>query len=116
MRSPLPNITISGYHYYPGTMRMTEKEIDADLRAFCGALERLKEFDIAEVEYGAGIGIDYYGSNNPFTLANIIGKKLSALSSRFKITFEVGRLLTFNVGTYITRIVDIKSVAGRCEE
>jgi diaminopimelate decarboxylase len=114
MRKSYPNVTILGYHYYPGTMRLNKKEVENDFYLFSGYLEELREFDVPEIEYGGGIGVNYYASSSPWVLADELALKLKSLAGKIKITYEVGRLLTYNTGIYITRIIDVKCIGSHC--
>jgi len=113
LKKSLIYTSIVGIHYYSGTMRLMEKEVDKDFAAFRGVLEELSEFNITEIEYGGGIGIEYYGDGDPWIIARKIASNLNTIANKFRIIYEAGRILVADAGFYVTRVVDIKVNEGR---
>jgi len=109
----LISISIVGVHYYPGTMRLTERDIDNDFAAFQRVLDKLGEYNITEIEYGGGIGFDYYGDTDHWVIAERLASNLNNMANKFRIIYEAGRILAADAGFYVTRVVDIKENEGR---
>jgi diaminopimelate decarboxylase len=105
--------SIVGIHYYPGTMRLTERDVDNDFDTFRRVLGELDKFNITEIEYGGGIGIDYYGDSDHWVVAERLASNINTMADKFRIIYEAGRILAADVGFYVTRVTDIKSNEGR---
>lgn len=108
------NIIISGVHFYPGTMRMSPKQVDTDFDMFMTLLNSLNYSGIKEIAYGAGIGVNYFGEYNQWNVVERVAEKLNALSKRYKVTYEAGRMLAADAGIYIARVVDVRQNRNRC--
>jgi len=113
LRKSLSYASITGVHYYPATMRLIESDVNNDFAVFCGVLEELSEFNIAEIEYGGGIGVNYYGDSNHWVIAKVLASNLNSIASKFHVTYEAGRILAADAGFYVTRVVDTKVNNGR---
>ena len=107
------HIRIKGLHYYPGPMRMTDEEIQKDYEQFSVILDGLRSFKIDEIEYGCGIGIDYYGNPMQWRLAEHIADPLKAMSKQHTVILELGRLVAADAGLYIARVVEIRKNGNR---
>jgi diaminopimelate decarboxylase len=102
-------VKILGVHYYPGTMRKV-KEIDTDFSKLKTFLNELSEFNFDEVEYGAGIGIDYFGDSSPDDTMGSVAEKINWLAHNFQVSYEAGRFLSADAGIYITRVIELKRI------
>lgn len=109
-------IDIVGIHYFTGTLKKSYgviiREI-AFLKDFCLRMRSEYGYDISAVEYGTGLGVDYFreqksGANS---LEEII-KALKELSRITKLTIEMGRYFASKSGYYFTKIVDCKMNNG----
>jgi len=105
--------SIAGVHYYPATMRLTESDVNNDFAVFRDVLDNLSEFNITEIEYGGGIGVNYYGDSNHWVIAKILASNINTIANKFRVTYEAGRILAANTGSYVTRVVDTKVNNGR---
>lgn len=108
------NIVISGVHFYPGTMRMRQEQVDQDFDMFMSLLESLNYSGIEEIAYGAGIGVNYFGECNKWKVAERVAEKLNVLAKRYKVTYEAGRMFASDAGIYITKVVDVRQNGNRC--
>lgn len=108
------NIIVSGVHFYAGTMRMSPEQIDKDFDMFMSILESLDYSGIEEIEYGAGIGVNYFGECKRWEIAERVAEKLNALSKRYKVTYEAGRMFASDAGVYIAKVVDVRQNGNRC--
>lgn len=108
------NVIISGVHFYPGTMRMTPEQVDKDFNMFMSLLESLNYSGIEEIAYGAGIGVNYFGGYNQWEVAERVAEKLNALSKRYKVTYEAGRMFASDAGIYIAKVVDVRQNGNHC--
>jgi len=104
----LSHVEILGFHYYPGTMRITSKEIKDDYDKFISILNLIDTSSIKEIQYGAGIGVDYYGDRELNSTIECTAKIINDLAKKYKITYEAGRMLAADAGVYISRVVEKK--------
>jgi len=107
------NTKIIGIHYYPGTMRLSTNEIERDYNKFENLLKELADVSIAEIEFGAGIGINYFSEEDINPMINLVADKLNVLAKTHKVTYEAGRFLSADAGVYISRVIEKKFINGR---
>ncbi len=82
-----PNLNFSGIHYYSGTQKGRSDVIREELLY----LEQLnKTLGLQKLEYGPGIMIPYYASDDP-QKGKIILKEISSEIKRISQIFDVGR-------------------------
>jgi diaminopimelate decarboxylase len=115
LNSSLKNTKIVGFHYYPGTMRDTEQQINNDFGRFTKKLSEMQDYSYRELEYGGGIGVNYFGESCTGNLINSISEKLATLSQNKNLTirYEAGRILAYNAGVYVTQVVDVKKIGEK---
>jgi diaminopimelate decarboxylase len=106
------HINIAGIHYYPGTMR-TVREVQDDYKFFETILKDLKSFEFKEIEYGAGVSVDYFGNSDTDQSMPFIIDKFQHLSKNYQMSYEVGRYLAADCGFYIARVTEIKHNGNR---
>jgi diaminopimelate decarboxylase len=106
------HVNIAGIHYYPGTMR-TVREIQHDYKFFETILNGLKKFEFKEIEYGAGVGVDYYGDSDADQTMSFIVDKIQHLSNNYQVSYEVGRYLAADCGSYIAQVTEVKHNGNR---
>lgn len=115
-REQYPNVDIVGIHYFTGTQKKSYGIILEELEYLYKFCERMKlefGFNIKEVEYGTGLGVDYFvdhkgGANS---IKEIL-PGLQSLSMITKLTIEMGRYFTATCGYYFTKVVDCKTNNG----
>ena len=126
-------LKLVGIHYFSGTQKSMKKiEKELTMLAEYGP-ELAKKLGVSEglsLEYGPGIGIDYFRKSDddgPFLeslaeriaeneqemvdLADLV-EKTGIKSSFSDITFEYGRYIASTCGKYITGIADVKTSDG----
>lgn len=107
-------IEIIGIQYFSGTQKTSLKRIKREIDyadAFLAELENEYGFKSDEFEYGPGLPVAYFDTDN-FNEEEYLAEFSSLLSSlkyKAKITLEVGRSLVADCGNYITKVVDMKS-------
>ena len=71
---------------------------------------------IDEIEYGPGIGVDYFSDKAPkYTEADFfeaLAEAAKPLRQKYRVTLEMGRALAAPCGEYVSRIVDCKVNGG----
>lgn len=104
-----PYIRFCGIHYYSGTQKKKSSDIEKDLNFLKQVINRLG-LSNPHIEYGPGIGFpaliegsDWYNS-----LCEEIVQLLVPFCKEYFVTLEMGRVVTSDIGCYITKIVDIK--------
>lgn len=107
------NLNFFGIHYYSGTQKPRSDIIIKEL----GYLEELnKRLGLKKLEYGPGIMVPYYTSEEPLKdeiLLEEISGKIRQVSRMYDVGIEMGRLIAARSGKIYTQIVDIKENAGR---
>lgn len=107
-------VEIIGIQYFSGTQKTSLKRIKREIDyadAFLAELENEYCFKSDEFEYGPGLPVAYFDTDN-FNEDEYLAEFSSLLSSmkyKAKITLEVGRSLVADCGNYITKVVDMKS-------
>lgn len=118
-----PFLKIEGIHYFSGTQKKSLRVIEKEVRYLDGFLKGLKEkrqFEVRELEYGAGIAVPYFQGKEEETFQDEGIRKLSELFSgmewKGQVTVELGRALTAMCGYYLTEIRDVKQTGdtGYC--
>lgn len=112
-------LEFAGIHYYSGTQKKpdkVEKEL-AMLAEYAGYIKETYGVSDMELEYGPGLGISYFEGENSagqdsFEVIEEFGRLLKKAGGYENITIELGRFLTAECGTYMTRIMDIKKSDG----
>ena len=104
---------LEGIHYYAGT----QKKNAADAKRFMAALiKAAAEFPVREIAFGAGIGVPLFTgqSEEDYRLyAEKILEGIEILSQNCHVSFECGRLLTYDCGIYVTTVLDAKQHGER---
>jgi diaminopimelate decarboxylase len=101
-------IRLSGIHYYSGTMKTKASEINSDFTNLNDIVFSMNSCDVEEIEYGAGIAVDYYSNLEIGDCYNAMVDNTNKLAKSYKVTYEAGRILSADCGVYIARIDEIK--------
>lgn len=107
-----------GIHYFVGTQRIKTAEHLTEISqitALCSTLKNEYNFTVKRVEYGPGLFVPYFTSEDfTDTLAPLrtILPALNRLAKTVELTIEMGRFFTSQCGFYITKIMDIKQNSG----
>lgn len=117
-RNNLENIELIGIHYYSGTQKTKEKQIEKDIAQMLEVLTCCKEYYdfIPElVEFGPGMAVDYFGDNceleDKKTLERL-GPLIREFAQSFPVGIEMGRYITADCGRYLTSVKDLKTTEG----
>ena len=107
-------IDILGIQYFSGTQKGTARRIGRELlklEALCTRLQEEENFTVQELEYGGGFFVSYFQEENfdeEGYLAEI-SALLQPLCEKTQVVLELGRSIAASCGTYLTRIVDMKT-------
>ena len=107
-------IDILGIQYFSGTQKGTARRIGRELlklEALCTRLQEEENFTVRELEYGGGFFVSYFQEENfdeEGYLAEI-SALLQPLCEKTQVVLELGRSIAASCGTYLTRIVDMKT-------
>ncbi len=120
-REKFPNLRIEGIHYFVGTQRKNKgferqrKELES-LRTLFEKVRDEYGFILEKLEYGPGLPVPLFeGDDFSDTLApaESIAPFLREAASWCHISVEMGRFFATECGSYITRIMDLKSDEDR---
>lgn len=115
-RDQYPYIDIAGVHYFTGTQKKGYGIISRELsflKEFCESVKDLYDFQIRHVEYGPGLGVEYFEDQKPGAVSvEPVLDDLRALRSVTAVTIEMGRYFAAECGYYYTKVVDCKSNEG----
>ena len=114
------NLQVTGIHYFSGTQKTKVKEIEKELHALDAFLQRLKEqyaFVPEQVEYGTGLGVEYFISTKDeisdqekdLQLLADAAPVLKEFAEKYPLTVEMGRFFAACCGSYYTAVVDLKT-------
>ena len=117
-----PYVTIRGIQYFTGTQKTSSKRIArevARLDRFVAEVGRAYGSPLAEMEYGAGLPVEYF-ERDPKAVrqtelepALALSRALADASFDGQVTIELGRRIAATCGTYVTRVVDAKQIDGQ---
>ena len=117
-RDNYKNINIVGLQYFSGTQKKSIKTLTRELNYMDGLIEKLKEqydFKVKEFEYGPGFPVQYF-ENEVFdedSFLNEFSELINNLKFKGNIVLELGRSIAASCGTYITKVVDLKTNKGQ---
>ncbi len=117
-RSDYPNIEMVGLHYFSGTQKkrvgLLQREMDRLEQLLCD-IESESGLRMLQLEYGAGLWIDYFGQDpesGELALLDEAANVLQAQAARRRLTVEMGRFFSAPCGTYLTTVNDTKINCG----
>jgi diaminopimelate decarboxylase len=110
-----PNTVVRGIHYFAGTQRKKTsrqlKELEL-LKNFFHKVETEHGKKLERLEYGPGLCVSMFTKDDfSDTLKPMkdIHEELSSVSEYADLTIEMGRFYSAYCGTYLTRVMDLKS-------
>lgn len=117
-RDNYKGIKIVGIHYFTGTQKRKPaaiiKELDR-VDAFVDMVRKDYGFNLAHVEYGTGLAVDYF-KNNADELEEErlegIAERVRELGEKVELTIEMGRFFAAPCGFYFTKVIDTKTCCG----
>ena len=117
------NLDITGIHFFSGTQKKKAADIEKELGSLSAFLEKLQNqnsFTVKQVEYGTGLGVEYFlpskekDGPSPQEKDDMLLKEVSpilkAFAEEWPLTVEMGRFFAANCGSYVTEVVDNKTV------
>lgn len=117
-RDGLSGVEIVGLHFFSGTQKTKAKKIEKELLyldEFCTRVREELGFEIDRIEYGTGLGVDYFEDDadalEEARLSEISGS-IRAMSEKYHLTVEMGRFFAAPCGYYMTSVVDVKTNKG----
>ena len=117
-RMEFSGIKIVGIHYFAGTQRKKlaeqEKELDMLLQ-FIGELKERYGFETEKLEYGPGLPVPYFTTDNfTDTLEPVkqLAPALKKIAEQVELTVEMGRFYVSECGYYLTKVMDVKANKG----
>lgn len=112
------HLDLRGVQFFSGTQKDSVRrlrrevgrlgELARGLRDSCG-------WEMAEIKYGPGLPVAYFEGDetDEDALLDGLAEAVDGLSRTARVTIELGRSLVASCGTYLTRVVDAKEVAGQ---
>ncbi|EXM39622.1 diaminopimelate decarboxylase [Ruminococcus albus SY3] len=114
-REQFAGVEIIGLHYFTGTqkakVRTIEKEL-ALLDELCAELENEHGYKPSHIEYGTGLAVEYYKDfteSTDIALLEEVSETVRAFAEKYPLTVEMGRFFAAECGSYLTKVMDIKT-------
>lgn len=113
-RGRYENVELYGIHYYSGTQKKKEKQIEKDLAKLTKLLTTLdKEFQYQPslVEYGPGLAVEYFaedGESEDRAVLESGARLIKEFAAIYPLGIEMGRFLAASCGTFVTQVKDVK--------
>ena len=106
-------IIIEGLEYFTGTQKHSLTKIEKEINYLNDLIKKIKteaNFTIKEIEYGPGLPVFYYQDEEFLEdeFLNNIKNLLDTLNVS-KVTIEIGRSIAASCGSYLTKVVDLKT-------
>lgn len=108
------HVELYGIHFYSGTQKKKEKQIEKDLRQLTSLLETLEKeygYQPSLVEYGPGLAVDYFSEHSEEEETEILKNAVELIkefAKKYPVGIEMGRFLAASCGTYVTQVKDLK--------
>lgn len=116
-RDKFKGMDIIGIHYFTGTAKTKVKTIAKEfevLDTLCSELESEYGFKAQHIEYGTGLAVEYYKDFTEETEMALLaeaGEVVRSFAQKYPLTIEMGRFFAAQSGTYLTRVMDIKTTS-----
>ena len=116
-----PHIDLRGIQFFSGTQKSSPARIARELAKIDALIETIRTecgAEIAELEYGPGLPVDYAEQDDLARSAreeeflSTLRESLAAMSFDGRIILEMGRFMAASCGTYVTSVVDAKVNRG----
>ncbi|MDE8082669.1 alanine racemase [Erysipelothrix rhusiopathiae] len=101
-----------GIQLYSGTQKHKLNKVQNELESLKSYIETLRsryQISLPCLEFGPGLGVQYFESDKPTLSVSEFSSVLRSLSYDGTIVLEMGRIIVAACGTYLTRVVDIKT-------
>lgn len=104
---------IDGIEYFSGTQKHSIKRLEKEVTYLIDLIAKIRaelNFEIKEVEFGTGLPVYYYQDEN-FDENTFLEDFKSVLDNfkNIKVTLEIGRSIAASCGSYLTKVVDLKT-------
>lgn len=111
---PYEFITIEGIQYFSGTQKKSASRLSKELSMLDGLCRELKDqydFTVPKIEYGPGLPVCYFEEeqNEEDHMLESLSTAIGELTFGGKVTLEMGRFIAASCGSYVTRVVDMKT-------
>lgn len=113
-RADDPLLDIRGIQFFSGTQKKSLKKLKRELEGLDTLLHALQTdygYEAAELEYGTGFPVCYFQAEE-FDEADFFAQfsqLLKGMTYPAHITLELGRSIAASCGSYLTRVVDVKT-------
>ena len=114
-RDQFEGVEIIGLHYFTGTQKTKVKTIEKELALLdelCAELENEHGFKPSHIEYGTGLAVEYYKDfteSTDIALLEEVSEPVRAFAEKYPLTVEMGRFFAAECGSYLTKVMDIKT-------
>lgn len=111
-------VKLLGLQLYGGTQKKKADRIRRELGDLDRVMAELQDrygLEPELLEYGPGLGLNYFAKDKPFDEAGLLQELSAAVRGmryRGRTVFEAGRFLAASCGVYVTRVGDIKTNCG----
>ena len=82
------------------------------LDELCAELENEHGFKPSHIEYGTGLAVEYYKDfteSTDIALLEEVSETVRAFAEKYPLTVEMGRFFAAECGSYLTKVMDIKT-------
>ena len=114
-REQFAGVEIIGLHYFTGTQKTKVKTIEKELSLLdelCAELENEHGYKPSHIEYGTGLAVEYYKDfteSTDIALLEEASETVRAFAEKYPLTVEMGRFFAAECGSYLTKVMDIKT-------
>ncbi|MBO4866654.1 MAG: alanine racemase [Ruminococcus sp.] len=114
-RDQFAGVEIIGLHYFTGTQKTKVKTIEKELSLLdelCTELENEHGYKPSHIEYGTGLAVEYYKDfteSTDIALLEEVSEVVRAFAEKYPLTVEMGRFFAAVCGSYLTKVMDIKT-------
>lgn len=112
------HLDLRGVQFFSGTQKDSVRRLRREVGRLGDLARGLRDscgWEVAEIEYGPGLPVAYFEGDetDEDALLDGLAEAVGGLSRTVRVTIELGRSLVASCGTYLTRVVDAKEVAGQ---
>lgn len=112
------HLDLRGVQFFSGTQKDSVRRLRREVGRLGDLARGLRDscgWEVAEIEYGPGLPVAYFEGDetDEDALLDGLAEAVGELSRTARVTIELGRSLVASCGTYLTRVVDAKEVAGQ---
>lgn len=117
-KGPYEWITMEGIQYFSGTQKKSSSKLFKELKRLDGLCDAWKEkygFIVKKIEYGPGLPVCYFEEeeNQEDEMLHQLSKAIEEMTFGGVVTLEMGRFMAACCGSYVTKVVDMKTNKGQ---